>query len=153
MPETCWDRSLIINIELVVSCWFSLSPCVHDARSQEPKLKEFCLVCFLKFLVQFPNVVPLDIRPLSPVWYPVDLLKSADGLDHFIEGNRERRQSSCLSAGLWGSCVWKLLMPYSCQFCLILNIHCISPGTSSVMKMWGSFVYCTQWASCKLSKP
>ena len=27
MPETCWDRSLIINIWLVVSCWFfSLHP-------------------------------------------------------------------------------------------------------------------------------
>jgi len=27
MPETCWDRSLIINIELVASCWFiSLHP-------------------------------------------------------------------------------------------------------------------------------
>jgi len=24
MPETCWDRSLIINIRLVASCWFSL---------------------------------------------------------------------------------------------------------------------------------
>ena len=24
MPETCWDRSLIINIELVAFCWFSL---------------------------------------------------------------------------------------------------------------------------------
>ena len=27
MPETCWDRSLIINIGLVASCWFlSLCP-------------------------------------------------------------------------------------------------------------------------------
>jgi len=27
MPETCWDRSLIINIGLVASCWFlSLHP-------------------------------------------------------------------------------------------------------------------------------
>ena len=27
MPETCWDRSLIVNIRLVVSCWFlSLHP-------------------------------------------------------------------------------------------------------------------------------
>ena len=27
MPETCWDRSLIINIRLVASCWFlSLHP-------------------------------------------------------------------------------------------------------------------------------
>ena len=27
MPETCWDRSLITNIELVASCWFpSLRP-------------------------------------------------------------------------------------------------------------------------------
>ena len=27
MPETCWDKSLIINIKLVASCWFlSLHP-------------------------------------------------------------------------------------------------------------------------------
>jgi hypothetical protein len=27
MPETCWDKSLIINIRLVTSCWFlSLRP-------------------------------------------------------------------------------------------------------------------------------
>ena len=38
MPETCWNRSLIINIGLVASCWFiSLHPTFHDARSQEPK--------------------------------------------------------------------------------------------------------------------
>jgi len=38
MPETCCDRSLIINIRLVASCWFiSLHPTFHDARSQEPK--------------------------------------------------------------------------------------------------------------------
>jgi len=38
MPETCCDRSLIINIGLVVSCWFiPLHPTFHDARSQEPK--------------------------------------------------------------------------------------------------------------------
>jgi len=34
MPETCWDRSLIINSWLVGSCWFL---CLHDARSQEPR--------------------------------------------------------------------------------------------------------------------
>ena len=29
MPETCWDKSLIINIRLVASCWFlSLHPTV-----------------------------------------------------------------------------------------------------------------------------
>ena len=35
MPETCRDRSLIISIELVASCWFLplSSPYVHDARS------------------------------------------------------------------------------------------------------------------------
>jgi len=39
MPETCWDRSLIINIRLVASCWFiSLHPTFHDARSQETKI-------------------------------------------------------------------------------------------------------------------
>jgi len=41
MPETCWDRSLIINIGLVASCWFiSLKPTFHDARSQEPKISD-----------------------------------------------------------------------------------------------------------------
>jgi len=31
MPETCWDRSLIINIGLVASCWFiSLHPDVSE---------------------------------------------------------------------------------------------------------------------------
>ena len=38
MAETCWNRSLIINIGLVASYWFiSLHPTFHDARSQEPK--------------------------------------------------------------------------------------------------------------------
>jgi len=38
LPETCWDRSLIINIGLVAYCWFiSLHPTIHDARSQEPE--------------------------------------------------------------------------------------------------------------------
>ena len=48
MPETCWDRSLIINIELV---GFISSPYVHDARSQEPEtyvyhLWHSCFNCF-----------------------------------------------------------------------------------------------------------
>jgi hypothetical protein len=38
IAETCWDRSLIINIGLVASCWFiSPHPTFHDAPSQEPK--------------------------------------------------------------------------------------------------------------------
>ena len=41
MPKTCWDRSLIINIRFVASCWFtSLHPTFHDAWSQEPKTAE-----------------------------------------------------------------------------------------------------------------
>jgi len=39
MPETCWDKSLIINIRLVASCWLISSPCVHVAGSQEPKIR------------------------------------------------------------------------------------------------------------------
>jgi len=47
MPETCWDRSLIINIGLVASCWFiSLHPTFHDARSQQPKTHcPFTVLC------------------------------------------------------------------------------------------------------------
>jgi hypothetical protein len=33
MPETCWDRNLIINIRLVASCWFlSLHPMCSTSR-------------------------------------------------------------------------------------------------------------------------
>jgi len=56
MPETCCDRSLIINIRLVASCWFLSSTYVHDAPSQEPKtLKSFvsCHVVFLKLAVDY----------------------------------------------------------------------------------------------------
>jgi len=60
VPETCWDRSLIINIGLVASCWFiSLHPTFHDARSQEPKIKHFSLGYFCVsntgFIVQSKN--------------------------------------------------------------------------------------------------
>jgi len=37
----CGDRSLIINIGLVASCWFtSLHHAFHDARSQETKINK-----------------------------------------------------------------------------------------------------------------
>ena len=37
MPETCWDKILIINIGLVASCFISLHNTFHDAWSQESK--------------------------------------------------------------------------------------------------------------------
>ena len=36
LPETCWDRSLMINIGLVVSCWFlslHTTSMLHDHRN------------------------------------------------------------------------------------------------------------------------
>ena len=44
MPETCWDRSLIINIGLVASCWFlSLHPSfmMHGHKSLKSEFIEF----------------------------------------------------------------------------------------------------------------
>jgi len=33
MPETCWDRSLIVKIELVASCWFFLfTLCIYTLQ-------------------------------------------------------------------------------------------------------------------------
>ena len=123
------------NTARVASCLFIIYyRLVMNGNSNIYIKKEFCLVCFLKYLVQLPNIVPFNIRHLSPVWYPVALLKSADDLDDFVEGDRKRCQSSRLSVGLWGSCVWILLMPYNYQFCLILNIHCTTPGTSLLWK-------------------
>jgi len=38
MPETCWERSLIINIELVASCWFlSLHSTSTSLTHSQPK--------------------------------------------------------------------------------------------------------------------
>ena len=46
MPETWWDRSLIINTGLVASCWFiSLHRMFHDARSQEPNTWLLSTLC------------------------------------------------------------------------------------------------------------
>ena len=42
MPETCWDKSLIINIRSVASCWFlSLHPAVYNFEYN----KSFVCVC------------------------------------------------------------------------------------------------------------
>ena len=42
MPETCWDRSLIINIRLVASCWFlSLRPTFMMHGHKSPKKKRY----------------------------------------------------------------------------------------------------------------
>ena len=42
MPETCWDKSLIINIRVVASCWFlSLEPIdylCHDIKNKHHRL-------------------------------------------------------------------------------------------------------------------
>jgi len=43
MPETCWDRSLIINIRLVASCWFL---CLH------PRITKYYIL-----VLQFKNSV------------------------------------------------------------------------------------------------
>ena len=55
MPETCWDKSFIINIRLVASCWFlSLHPAfmMHSHKS----LKLNCLLLILGLLSN-PNMV------------------------------------------------------------------------------------------------
>ena len=50
MPETCWDRSLTINIRLVASCWFlSLHPTFmmhgHKSIKLSIHLQYFGLLC------------------------------------------------------------------------------------------------------------
>jgi len=52
MPETCWDRSLIINIGLVASCWF-LSPhptfVMHGHKNLKIKKK------YKKYINNYPT--------------------------------------------------------------------------------------------------
>jgi len=46
MPETCRDKSLIINIRLVASCWFlSLHPTVLKSINAINTLNTYCS-CF-----------------------------------------------------------------------------------------------------------
>jgi len=62
MPETCWDRSFIINIRLVASCWFlSLHPTFmmhghkslkYDLRITLRKVAEACSKFLCRHLPQ-----------------------------------------------------------------------------------------------------
>ena len=50
MPETCWNKSLIINIRLVASCWFfSLHPTLSKHQTEGPRLLELDVVSLLDF--------------------------------------------------------------------------------------------------------
>ena len=54
MPETCWDKSLIINIRLVASCWFlSLHPTfvMHGHKSLKFAVPLFLIVRFRPLLL------------------------------------------------------------------------------------------------------
>ena len=69
MPETCWDRGLVINIGLVASGWFiSLHRMFHDARSQEPKnlIMEWWQVSLQLFRSAQTDVIIVDGAKLSP---------------------------------------------------------------------------------------
>ena len=49
MPETCWDKSLVINIRAVASCWFlSLHPTfmMHGHKSLKNVRKYLCVFIF-----------------------------------------------------------------------------------------------------------
>ena len=67
MPKTCSDRSLIINIGLVASCWFiSLHPMLHDARSQEPK------TCMVPIILNLGTRWQVANLPLwKKLWVPI----------------------------------------------------------------------------------
>jgi len=72
MPETCWDRSLIINIGLIASCWFiSLNSTFHDARSQEPKTCKgkqlYQGISVLTILSDTYKYLNYMVRPLWPL--------------------------------------------------------------------------------------
>jgi uncharacterized membrane protein YqaE (UPF0057 family) len=61
MPETCWDKSLIINIRLVASCWFPLSSPQNPNRLLHTVF-EFAVKCKAKGHVnsgefRFPDFV------------------------------------------------------------------------------------------------
>ena len=57
MPETCWDKSLIINIRLVASCWFlSLHPMFMMHGHKSPKLWRWY------------SSIPCSCSILKPTW-------------------------------------------------------------------------------------
>ena len=70
MPVTCWDKSLIINIRLVASCWFlSLHPTfmMHGHKS----LKCVLWVCYDQSRIRMPRqraaqIIAALYPPLKP---------------------------------------------------------------------------------------
>ena len=56
MPETCWDKSLIINIRLVASCWFlSLHPTFMMHGHKCLKLLHLFSTIFYKVGIVMPS--------------------------------------------------------------------------------------------------
>jgi len=104
MPETCRDRSLIINIGFVASCWFiSLQPTFRDARSQEPKTykhtlghrsQQHCSHFSIKHTQQKHRrhfSVSTCFRYISPrhyYWTLSTILSISDKLIHDVSGIR-----------------------------------------------------------------
>jgi len=61
MPETCWDRSLIINIGLVASCWFSLH--LMFMMHGHKNLKLTCmLVCSIVTITTTTTIIVAAVR-------------------------------------------------------------------------------------------
>ena len=59
MPETCWNKSLIINIGLVASCWFlSLHPTFMMHGHTSLKVSQFIYFCKTLYIFQtgFPSI-------------------------------------------------------------------------------------------------
>ena len=71
MPETCWDRSLVINIRLVASCWFiSLHPTftMHGHKNLKCEIGSLHLICLRRcynsttIIAATTNITTIKIR-------------------------------------------------------------------------------------------
>ena len=73
MPETCWGKSLILNIRLVASCWFlSLHPTfmMHGHKSLNYNVK-FALLMF----VPDSGIWPSPLLVNKHIWTQLSLFK------------------------------------------------------------------------------
>jgi hypothetical protein len=70
MPETCWDRSLLINIRLVVSCWFlSLHTTTFCGSRLKPKIISSKLYSLWRALLTAYSSALLTLCRICLSWY------------------------------------------------------------------------------------
>ena len=124
MPETCWDRSLIINTRLVASCWFLfLHPTFMMHGQKSLKFHHFCsqsTVCCCCYDISFS--LNTGFVPHSDTVVLITRILRLEE-QRKIEPHQEH-----------GTCRPSVISLLNCRFCKPVLIMCVFLATHSVLQ-------------------